>query len=480
MNRIIIGKIIIYFQLELKTNLHIGSGDSNIDTDALCVRNSEDNLIIPGTTLAGIFRSNLERLFNNSELIKNLFGDVDEKTHKSSASNIIIQDAVIRTDKEINSDIRDGIKINREYLSTEEGAKYDKETIFKDSIFQGFITINKTNKNQKNFPRYLGLLKIVFYNLDEGLISIGGSSSSGLGQCTVKKCLVSEIDFTKPEDFKYFLLNDFYDYDFKKIKKEYKNYLNNLDFKVSFADLPLIPKNHMMIKIGYSIKTIEPLLINGPRTNNEEVDLNFVKTKTNGEYFIPGSSIKGPIRNRAEMILETLGVKDPKKLIDQLFGSTDGKSKIQFCDLFPEGKLEMKCFDHNKIDRFTGGTIENALFNEKLIFKGKFCGKIFIESPNWNEIKLLMQIFKDLYQEDIRIGYGKTKGYGKIKGEIINLRIYKTNKPMIEKDNLSDYDFKFSKEESIYQICEIKDIYLSENLKKYSKFIKKMDNYKYV
>lgn len=480
MKTVIIGKTIIYFQLELKTNLHIGSGESNIDTDALCIRNSENKLIIPGTTLAGIFRSTLERLFDDSRLIKDLFGDVNKKTNESFASNIIFQDAIIQTDEEVNTDIRDGIKINRKCLSTEEGAKYDKETVFKDSIFRGIITITKTDKNKDDFSKYLELVKIAFYNLDEGLISIGGSSSRGLGQCSVKEYFTFELDFTNPEHFKDFLLDDFYDYDFEKMKNEHQSYLKDLDFKKSifFDEFPPL-KDDFIIKIDYTISTTEPLLINGPRTNDEGVDFHFIKTN-NGEYFIPGSSIKGPIRNRAEMILETLGITNSEALVKETFGSTEGKSKVQFFDLFPEGELKMKYFDHNKIDRFTGGTMDNALFNEKLIFKGNFYGKIIIGRVGWKEIKLLMQIFKDLYLEDIRIGYGKTKGYGKIKGEIINLRIYKTNKPVIEKDNLSDYDFKFSKEESIYQICEIKDIYLTENLKKYSKFIKKTDDCKYV
>jgi len=481
MKTVITGKTIIYFRLELKTNLHIGSGESNIDTDALCVRNSENKLIIPGTTLAGIFRSTIECLFDNSGLIKDLFGDVNKKSNEYFASNIIFQDAIIQTDEEVNTDIRDGIKIIRKYLSTEEGAKYDKETVFTGSIFQDIITINKTDKNKDDFSKYLELVKIAFYNLDEGLISIGGSSSRGLGQCSVKECFAFEFDFTNPEHFKDFLLDDFYDYDFEKIKNEHQSYLkpNDLDFKKSifFDEFPPL-KDDFIIKIDYTICTTEPLLINGPRTNDEEVDFHFVKT--NNEYFIPGSSIKGPIRNRAEMILETLEITESEDFIKELFGSTEGKSKVQFFDLFPEGELKMKYFDHNKIDRFIGGTMDNALFNEKLIFSGKLRGKIVISRISCKEIKLLMQIFKDLYLEDIRIGYGKAKGYGKIKGEIINLRIYKINKPMIEKENLSDYDFKFSKEENIYQICEIKDIYLSENLKKYSKFIKKMDDCKYV
>ncbi len=478
MKTIITGKTIIYFKLKLKTNLHIGSGDSNIDTDALCIRNSEGDLIIPGTTLSGIFRSNLECLFGNSRLIKNLFGDVNEKTHESSASNIIFQDAVIRTNKEINTDIRDGIKINREYQSTEEGAKYDKETVFKDSIFQGIITITKTDKNKDDFYKYHDLVKIPFYNLDEGLISIGGSSSRGLGQCSVKECFTFELDFTNPEHFKEFLLDDFYDYDFEKIKNEHQSYLKDLDFKkiIFFDKFPPL-KDDFIIKIDYTISTTEPLLINGLRTNDEEVDFQFIKT--DNEYFIPGSSIKGPIRNRAEMILETLGFTESEEFIKELFGSTEGKSKVQFFDLFPEGELKMKNFDHNKIDRFTGGTMDNALFNEKLIFNGKFRGKIIIGRVCWKEIKLMMQIFKDLYLEDIRIGYGKAKGYGKIKGEIINLRIYKTNKPMIEKENLSDYDFKFSKEENIYHICEVIDLYSKNSKEKYKKFLKLIEERNY-
>ena len=171
MKTIITGKTIIYFKLELKTNLYIGSGESNIDTDALCIRNSEGNLMVPGTTLAGVFRSNLEKLFGEKEkLITDLFGkvEVNKSNVDSFASNIIFQDAFIQTNKEVNTDIRDGIKINREYQSTEEGAKYDKETVFKGSVFQGIITITQSNKNKNDFSRYLGLVKIIFYNLDEG------------------------------------------------------------------------------------------------------------------------------------------------------------------------------------------------------------------------------------------------------------------------------------------------------------------------
>jgi len=252
--------------------------------------------------------------------------------------------------------------------------------------------------------------------------------------------------------------------------------VKDLDFKIPLSDLQPINDNYI-IKIDYIISTIEPLLINGPRTNDEEVDFYFIKT--NNEYFIPGSSFKGPIRNRAEMILETMDVKEAETSINKLFGSVEQKSKVQFHDLFPESELKIKYFDHNKIDRFTGGTMDNALFSEKLIFKGKFHGRIIIVKIGWGEIKLLMQIFKDLYLGDIRIGYGKTKGYGKIKGEIINLRIYKINKSMIENKDLTDYNFEFSKKENIYQICEIIDLYSKNNKAEYEEFFKLIEESNY-
>lgn len=467
-----LGKTIIYSKLELKTNLHIGSDKASIDTDALCIRNAEGDLIIPGTTLAGIFRSNLETLFGeNDTLIRDLFGFIG--TDESIASNIIFQDALLENPQNINSDIRDGVKINRKYLSAEEGAKYDKETVLRGSIFQGIITINKTDKNMLQFNKYIELLKVAFYNLNEGLVPIGGGSSRGLGLCSIKECHFCSLDFTNSKHLNDFLLGDFYD--FEKIKNEPK-YLKPFGFKAYSKDLEP-QKADYFIKADYIVTPVEPLLINGPRTNDEEVDFHFVKT--NDTYFIPGSSAKGPVRNRAEIILATLGVSNGQTVIERLFGSTEQKSKLQFYDLFPRGELEMKYFDHNKIDRFTGGTMEKALFNEKLVFNGQFQGTITADKLSLTELKLLMQIFKDFYLEDIRIGYGKTKGYGKIKGEIKKLSIYGANGSKIGGVDLTDYGFNFSKKENIYEIYEIENIYSRDNIEKYNKFLKLMDKVQY-
>ena len=179
------------------------------------------------------------------------------------------------------------------------------------------------------------------------------------------------------------------------------------------------------------------------------------------------------------MILETLEITNRQAIIEKLFGSTEQKSKIQISDLFPKGELKMKWFDHNKIDRFTGGTMEGALFTEKLVFDGKFHGIITVDKLSLPELKLLMQTFKDLYLEDIRIGYGKTRGYGKIKGEITKLSIYGTEGSKISGIDLADYGFDFSKKESIYRICETEDIYLRDNIEKYRKFLELLEKENY-
>ena len=50
---------------------------------------------------------------------------------------------------------------------------------------------------------------------------------------------------------------------------------------------------------------------------------------------------------------------------------------------------------------------------------------------------------------------------------------------MIEKENLSDYDFKFSKEENIYHICEVIDLYSKNSKEKYKKFLKLIEERNY-
>lgn len=493
----IIGKYIIHFGIKLRTNLHIGSGKADIDTDALCIRNASGNIAIMGSTLAGIFRCTLERLFSEKDKnIQKFFGLV-EKTGgntTSEASNIYFEDAVLMGNSSSNTDIRDGVGINRRKLSAQDGCKYDKETVFKSSFFPCTITINYTEDNKPCLDTILQYLKICFYNLNKGLVAIGGSSSRGLGFCEITSAKGCLLNFTNRSHLRDYLINDFYDREVSlSIQDENKSlYFKEFTFNEKLTVMP--DTSHYFkfcIKLHYKLKTVEPMLITGTRTNDEDVDLQFITT--NGQHIIPGSSVKGPLRARAEMILRTMNVseicdpvsgmscfelkKSPVCKVCSLFGSSLGKSKVLFSDLEPVGRVKTKYFDHNKIDRFTGGTIESALFDEKLIFDAVFQGMVIIENPDILDLKLIIHLFKDLYLEDIRIGHGKTKGYGKVKGIITKLEIFKTTASTLNDKDLGFYNISFGREEGVYQILEIDNLYDPVNLEKYKTLISEIETY---
>lgn len=491
----IIGKYIIHFEIKLKTNLHIGSGKADMDTDALCVRNSMGDIIIKGSSLAGIFRCTLERLFGEKdENIQKFFGRVENTGGNtiSEASSIYFEDAVLKSNGSPNTDIRDGVGINRRRLSAQDGCKYDKETVFKDALFPCTITIDYTSDNKPCLDTILQYLKICFYNLDKGLTPIGGNSSRGLGYCEIPSAQYCLLDFTQRGHLSDYLLNDFYDRNVFPLIKDKDNllYFREFTFNEKLTIQPVAM--HFLnccIKLYYELKTVEPMLINGTRTNDEDVDLQFIKTK--GKYIIPGSSVKGPLRARAETILRTMsvqGVCDPvsgMSCFDQkkpavckacsLFGSPLKKSKILFSDLELAGGVKTKYFDHNKIDRFTGGTIESALFDENLIFDAVFRGVIIIENPDTFDLKLLIHLLKDLYLEDIRIGHGKTKGYGKVKGLVKKLELFTTQVSTLNGKVFDAYNIPFGREEGVYRILEIDNLYDMVNQEKYKILISEIE-----
>ncbi len=175
---------------------------------------------------------------------------------------------------------------------------------------------------------------------------------------------------------------------------------------------------------------------------------------------IPGSSIRGALRARAEFIGKSLGLKNGlDTIIENLFGSRERAGCLRFCDVFvsqPEGKDTTSIAsasvaewiaenetvldslternDHVAICRFTGGASGSALFNDRTPKRGLKWEPIEIEMDMWRaemsarEVAnketadhvsccqaLLLLILKDLRDGMIPIGYGTRKGLGDVR-----------------------------------------------------------------
>jgi CRISPR/Cas system CMR subunit Cmr4 (Cas7 group RAMP superfamily) len=95
------------------------------------------------------------------------------------------------------------------------------------------------------------------------------------------------------------------------------------------------------------------------------------------EIVVPASSVKGAIAHRtafyynkiAGIYADTPNKPKSNEAVDTLFGSEEQKTRghVLFSDVYLPDTAD-KLFNHVAIDRFTGGAMEGALFNEKATY----------------------------------------------------------------------------------------------------------------
>lgn len=211
----------------------------------------------------------------------------------------------------------------------------------------------------------------------------------------------------------------------------------------------------------------------------EAVDANFVRTLTmagDGEWgyevYIPGSDLRGALRSRAEKIIRTMAddLETPPEwsaacdpTCHQLASNSDGSEihdptlscgerlrleqitidgicsgcKVFGCaglashvgvgegvkvdGTFSDG--DEKLLDHVAIDRFTGGPVGHKKFTSRPLMTGQFTTSIIIERFEPWELGLVAYLLKDLHEADLRVGYGKYKGFGKVQGVVTGFHL---------------------------------------------------------
>ena len=162
--------------------LHIGDDEGNILID------NEDNMsYLPATSIAGSFRSYLNSIGENHNL---LFGD----SKKSEISKVFIKDAFANV---VGYDKRDGLRIDGETGSNVHGSKIERLYLSEGLEFNLNFEIHIDESEDEN-------LKLMIYKalkaLDQSLIRFGGHKSSGLGVFKVKSAIEMEYNLENLDD----------------------------------------------------------------------------------------------------------------------------------------------------------------------------------------------------------------------------------------------------------------------------------------
>jgi len=393
-------RIYIRGKLELVSPLVLGSGqDENTDIDL--IRDWDGRPFIPGTAIAGAVRHYLDEILEQ-ELVKTVFG---KKEKDSIQSLISFYDALPLGDPKIR--IRDGVRLGHETKTAEDQTKYDYEILEPGHAFsfKSEVVIRENHVSDKD--RINDLLFLMLSSLKDKKISFGAKTRRGFGMMRLYDeevlCLNIPDDVQKWIDFTW-----------------------NFEGK---KDISVLQKNILQIseteftEISAEFEIPYSILIRHYSDSPGEPDTTHLSS--NGKSVIPGTSWNGAIRHAVYHILKQLNKSE--ELTNDLFGyvkedKKDAKaSRIIIRESLIDGG-ELLTYTRNKVDRFTGGVVDSALFDEMPHYHGKVKLNIAIKKPEKWEIGLILLALKDMGNGIQPVGGGANIGRGILKAQKISIQ----------------------------------------------------------
>lgn len=415
----IAGKILLQGSLLCRSPLHIGNGNSERSEMDLLL-DSGGRPFIPATSLVGVLKQTLENTLSPNERethrqdLERFWGYTKEQEGQQSALRCSDL-ALLSETAEIA--LRDGIKIDSANGIVEGPAKYDYEVLERGSRF----CLNMELSYRKNDGEFVKKMAATLYDmLCKGEVRLGAKTNNGLGEVCLEKeqARLYHFDFSRKECiFQWLALGE------AEEEREAERHAPSVTLD---ALPPAFKRSREQLCLDVALRLKNSLIIRSYSSDPSMPDAVHISSK--GKPALTGSSLKGALRARTERILKTLGKADDavETFIADLFGdvnekkNTARKGRLRVRELIlPDYQQELQT--RIKIDRFTGGTIESALFDSMPLFNDnnqQIEGfRIVVEDcENAAEAGLLLLLLKDLWTGDLAVGGEKNVGRGVFQG----------------------------------------------------------------
>ena len=375
------------FIIETVTPLAIGSGEKDIITDALVATDVNGLPYIPGTAIAGVVRSMLIQEGVDPETF---FGF--QKKKDGNGSKIIFTEAQLLTSKakvidglnpsEIKKDplliayaelpIRQHVRICENGVTSKTG-KFDEQVVYAGTRFCFELEMVAKDEDTTNFEKAIEQVK-------KRTFRIGSGTRCGFGEIKVIDLQTKVLNLSKKEQLKQYLdKSSALDSDFWE--KEYHTPTVNLN-AIGWTEytLNIQPEDFFLFGSGFGDDDSDMTPVKARKVDWKS-GIGVLKDKL---VLIPATSVKGALAHRVAFHWNRLHgycvgnpnakVGNESPVIQALFGYEDQPQKKQergnliFSDVIAEERCEDKVLNHVKIDRFTGGALEGALFSEKVFF----------------------------------------------------------------------------------------------------------------
>ena len=441
--------------IEAKTPLKVGGGKNDLFLDAPVQRDWNGLPMILGTSVAGILR----RAFEDNagkDAANEIFGTRREEKNKSGSkkeskdenkkededllgSRLIISNALLLVDKNNKVceelllekseflrffdilPIRDHVSIGANGAAKDAG-KFDEEVVFKGTRFKFSLEFDGS---KKEFVEILNLLY-------DPMLRLGGGSSKGFGSLGILEIKWGEFELDRYSSSLNFSSDEFV----KFMPDSAAD--SNLKRHIRY-ELKILPDDFFMFGSGFGDKDADqtPVLESVIDYKNERL--------SKRKILIPASSVKGALSHRTafhfnkinKQFGEKTKVGSENEAVREIFGyeknkndkGAKGKILISDCFLDYDEAKDTKVFEHVSIDRFTGGAIDSALFQEKAVAKkDSFSIEILLRNDVCDDaerraFKNVLEAFEtaldDVVQGRLSLGGATTKGYGFFKGKVL-------------------------------------------------------------
>lgn len=130
--------------------------------------------------------------------------------------------------------------------------------------------------------------------------------------------------------------------------------------------------------------------------------------------YIPGSSLRGPLRHALARLLKAAG--KPDHTLIRLFGKTEQSARLLIRDAYlatdQQCKLQYAWLQQHAEDEFAGGAYRSSKFDRVAVMQGRFCGRLVIEDAENEDIEGFEALKALAEQGQIGIGGGQWRGHG--------------------------------------------------------------------
>lgn len=351
----------------------VGSGsDENADCDF--VRDGCDLPMLPSSSLAGAFRSTLRDAGVADGEIDRLLGERGQVLRQSPTTlydatlvHTGTPDEALRTLRTQNRlRIRDSVRLEDTGRTARDGGKFDFEVLESGVGFNFRCELTGWSSDEDTWERRRDVLAQLMEMLAGSGVSIGAKTTRGLGSVKLTQSRWLDLDMRPGHDGQTWV---------------------EFDWDTTMEHQGIAPPqpsrslsvNSWQFKVDF--KPMGPLLIRSYTSRPDEPD--YVQFKAGNNTTIPGTSWAGVLRHAVFNIVDRISALLPasewrksaaEALTADLFGphldnlkTKAVRSALSVQESTVTGGLDLD-YTRNRIDRFTGGVVESALFTERPSF----------------------------------------------------------------------------------------------------------------